>query len=144
MSTVKAGSLYFALVFAAGWVLGLIREFLVVPLAGQITGLLLEAPIMLLVMITATRWIIQRFCVPSKLLPRLIIGLIGLGFLLISEVVGLWWVRRLSVEEYLAHLGSISGAVTLLLYALYAVMPLIVQRDQCEVESARPTKHIVH
>ncbi len=43
MLVLKAGSLYFALTFAAGWALGPIREFWVIPRLGRTAGFFLEA-----------------------------------------------------------------------------------------------------
>jgi hypothetical protein len=130
MNTVKAGGLYFALVFTAGWILGPVRELLVIPLVGQTAGLLLEAPVMILVMISAARWVIQKLRIPSAMMSRLTIGLIGLGFLMIAEVAGTLCVRRLSLAEYVVTFGSVSGAISLLLFLLYVVMPLFVNREQ--------------
>lgn len=56
----KAGAFFFGLAFAAGWVLGPIRELWVVPRFGRTAGLLLEAPVMLAVMFAAARWTIRR------------------------------------------------------------------------------------
>jgi hypothetical protein len=50
MGLVKAGALYFALAFAAGWVFGPIRALLVIPRFGRTAGSLFEAPLMLYVM----------------------------------------------------------------------------------------------
>ncbi|HEX5545277.1 MAG TPA: hypothetical protein VFX10_07240 [Nitrospira sp.] len=104
MNTVKAGISYCAVVLAGGWVLGPVREFWVIPLVGQTTGLLLEIPLMLIVMIAAARWNIETFHISSAMMPRLTMGFIDLGLLLIAEVVGVLWVRRLSLAEYLQPL----------------------------------------
>jgi hypothetical protein len=50
----KAGGLYFALVFGAGFVLGTIRTLLVVPRVGTRRAELMEMPIMLLVTVVRT------------------------------------------------------------------------------------------
>jgi hypothetical protein len=53
MQVVKAGALYFALVFGAGFLLGTIRTLWVVPRVGTRTAELMEMPIMLIVTIVA-------------------------------------------------------------------------------------------
>ena len=63
MTILKAGVLYFALVFGAGFVVGTIRTLWVVPRVGTRTAELMEAPIMLLVTILAARWMVQRLAV---------------------------------------------------------------------------------
>ena len=49
MPILKAGVLYFALVFGAGFVLGTVRTIWVVPRVGTRTAELMETPIMLVV-----------------------------------------------------------------------------------------------
>ena len=53
MRVLKAGVIYFLLVFAVGWVLGPIRELWAVPHFGRIAAMLSEAVIMLIAMIVA-------------------------------------------------------------------------------------------
>ena len=61
MRALKAGVIYFLLVFAVGWVLGPIRELWAVPHFGRVAAMLSEAVIMLVAMIVAARWVIRRF-----------------------------------------------------------------------------------
>ena len=60
---------------------------------------------------------------PPALTPRLVIGLVAL-----AEVVGVLWVRRLSVSAYLASLDAVSGGVPVLLFLIFAAMPMLVER----------------
>jgi hypothetical protein len=55
--TLKAGALYFVLVFAVGFVLGTVRTLWAVPRLGVRTAELMEAPIMFGVSILAARWV---------------------------------------------------------------------------------------
>ena len=55
MQILKAGVIYFAFVFGAGFVLGAIRTLWVVPRVGTRLAELMEAPIMLVVTIIAAR-----------------------------------------------------------------------------------------
>ena len=75
MQILKAGTLYFALVFGAGFVLGPIRILWAVPRFGTRVAELMEAPIMLVVTILAGRWIVRRLAVPPKPSSRLGYGL---------------------------------------------------------------------
>jgi len=43
------------------------------------------------------------------------------------EAVGVRWLRGLSIGEYLAQLGAIEAAVSLLLPLLFAAMPSLVE-----------------
>lgn len=55
MQILKAGVLYFALVFGTGFVLGTIRTLWVIPYVGTRMAELMEAPVMLVVTIVAAR-----------------------------------------------------------------------------------------
>ena len=129
MNTVKAGILYFVLVFAAGWVLGPIREFWLIPLVGQRAGLLTEVPLMVLAMIAAARWTIRKLGVTYAITTRTIMGVVALGLLLIAEAMGVRWARHLSWEAYLARFDLVTGSITGLSFLLYAAMPMLVKRS---------------
>jgi len=67
MPILKAGVLYFGLVFGVGFVLGTIRTLWVVPLVGTRMAELMETPVMLVVTIVTARWMVLRLAVPSTL-----------------------------------------------------------------------------
>src|SRR6266550_1863878 len=85
MQTLKAGVPYFVLVFGAGFLLGPIRVFWVVPHLGERTAELVEMPIMLGVMMVAAQWIVRRLAVPPTRSSRLGMGGVALGLLLAAE-----------------------------------------------------------
>src|SRR5206468_8387105 len=123
MRALKAGVVYFLLVFAVGWILGPIRELWAVPHFGRMAATLSEAVIMLIAMMVAARWVIRRFEVPQTLSDTLSIGLIAIGLLFPAEIAGVLWVRGLSFQEYLASFVTGPGVVSLLMFLLFAVMP---------------------
>jgi hypothetical protein len=82
MPILKAGVLYFGLVFGVGFVLGTIRTLWVVPRVGTRKAELMETPIMLVITIVAARWIILRLSVPSMGFARLEMGTRGLRSML--------------------------------------------------------------
>ena len=128
MQAVKAGALYFALVFGAGFVLGTVRTLWVVPRLGTRTAELLEMPIMLVVAIVAARWIILRLGVPFTLSARLGMGGVALALMLVAEFGLMLWLRGLSIREYLATREPVSGTVYYVMLAVFALMPLLVAR----------------
>lgn len=141
MQTLKAGVLYFAVVFGAGFVLGPIRIMWVVPRLGTRMAELLEAPIMFVVSAVAARWIIRRFALPPALSQRLAMGGIGLGLMLITEFALVFCLCGLSTEEYLATRDPVAGAVYYLLLGLFAIMPLLVPRPQGHAALANRAAH---
>jgi hypothetical protein len=128
MKSVKAGLLYFALVFGAGFVLGPIRILWAVPRFGERMAELMEAPIMFVVVRVASGWLVRRLAVPSNPSSRLGMSCIALGLLLVAEFTLVLWLRGLSIREYLATRDPVSGTVYYGMLAVFAVMPLFVGR----------------
>jgi hypothetical protein len=120
MRTLKAGAIYFSLVFAVGWILGPIRELWAVPHFGRLTVL------MLIAMIVAARLVIRRFQVPQAHGATISMGLIAIGLLFPAEIAGVLWVRGLSLQEYLASFVTAPGVISLLMFLLFAAMPTLV------------------
>ena len=128
MQLLKTGFLYFALVFAAGFVLGTVRVLWLVPRLGERTAELMETPIMLLVIIIAARWVVRRFPALPALPKRLAMGVIGLVLLIAAEITFVLSLRGLSIAEYVAMRDPVSGSVYLAMLVVFAVMPLLVAR----------------
>jgi hypothetical protein len=93
MRILKAGALYFALVFGAGFVLGTIRTLWIVPRLGTRMAELMETPIMLVMAILAARWTVRRLAVPLTPSRRLGMGFVALGLLLVAEFTFVLWLR---------------------------------------------------
>ena len=127
MTILKAGVLYFALVFGAGFVLGTIRTLWVVPRVGTRKAELMETPIMLVVTILAARWMIQRLAVPASASARLGMGCIALLLLLVAEFGFMLRLRRLTIREYFASRDRVAGTVYYVMLAVFAAMPLLVR-----------------
>ena len=128
MQTLKAGVLYFALVFGVGFVLGPIRILWVVPRFGTRMAELMETPIMFVIIILAARWIVRRLAVPSTPSSRLGMGCFALGLLLVAEFTLVLWLQGLSISDYLASRDPVSGTVYSAMLGVFAVMPLLVAR----------------
>jgi hypothetical protein len=129
MRILKAGALYFALVFGAGFVLGTIRTLLVVPFLGIRTAELMEAPIMLVVTILAARWVVRRHSLPPRPAIRLGVGLVALAFLLIAEFTLVLGIEGLTIREYIASRDPAAGTVYVILLGIFAAMPMRVARN---------------
>ena len=110
MQLLKAGAIYFALVFGTGFVLGPIRILWLVPKVGERIAELAETPIMLAVIILAARWVARRFVMPRTPYTLLAVGLVSLGLLLLAEFTLVLWLRgihlRVRLEGALTVLGT--------------------------------------
>jgi hypothetical protein len=126
MQILKAGALYFVLVFGAGFVLGVLRILWVVPRFGTRIAELMEMPIMFVVTILAARWIVRRLAVLPKPSGRLGMGCVGLGLMLVAEFTLVLWLRGLSISEYFATRDPVSGTVYYVMLGVFCIMPLLV------------------
>ncbi|MGB7413922.1 MAG: hypothetical protein WA902_06915 [Thermosynechococcaceae cyanobacterium] len=118
----KAGLLY----FAVGFVLGPIRLLWGVPHFGTRVSELLEMPLMLVAIILAARWVVQRLTIPARRWVRLGMGMTALSLLLSAEMGLVLWLRGISIQEYLTSRDPVSGSVYLLLLGVFAAMPLLI------------------
>jgi hypothetical protein len=125
----KAGVVYFAIVFGTGFVLGPIRILWAVPRFGPRMAELMEMPIMLAVVIVAARWTVRRLAVPALPARRLGMGSVALALLLAAEFTLALRLRGLSIPEYVASLDPVSGPVYAGTLGAFAVMPLLVARS---------------
>lgn len=50
------------------------------------------------------------------------------GILVIAEMAGVLWVRGLSIHVYLANFRTIPGLISLPLFGLFAMVPVLVER----------------
>lgn len=128
MKSLKAGLLYFTLVFGAGFVLGPIRILWAVPRFGARMAELMEMPIMLVVTIASARWIVRRLAVPPTTSSRLGMGFVALALLVVAEFTLVLWLRGLSLSEYFASQDPVSGTAYYLMFGLFAITPLFVAR----------------
>ena len=128
MQILKAGILYFIVVFGAGFLLGPIRILWVVPRLGTRVAELLEAPIMFVITIVAARRIVRRFAMPPTPSSRVGMRGVALSLMLIAEFTLVVWLRGLSIREYLEGRDPVAGTVYYATLGPFAIMPLLVAR----------------
>jgi hypothetical protein len=128
MRILKAGALYFALVFAAGFVLGTIRVLWIVPRLGTRAAELMEEPVMFVVIVFAARWVVRRLSMPCATVVRLGVGFLALGFLLAAEFTVVVTFRGMSIGKYFATRDPVAGTVYFVMLGVFSVMPLFVAR----------------
>jgi hypothetical protein len=128
--TPKAGVLYFALVFAAGFVLGTVRTLWIAPRLGVRTAELMEQPIMLGVTILAARWVVRRLGIPPLWPRRLAMGCIALDLMLLVEFTVVLWIRGLTLRGYIEARDPVSGAAYAIALGAFVAMPIFVGRPR--------------
>jgi len=127
---IQAGLLYCAVVFAVGFLLGAVRVFWVEPLAGELSSVALEAPIMLAVAWTVCGWMTEHFEVSDHLLDRVLMGSVALIFLLTAEIALALFVQRRSLLEFFQSYGRSALLLGLVAQLGFAVFPLLRRRGR--------------
>lgn len=126
-SILQSAAAYFAVVFAAGFLLGTIRVTLLVPRLGVRAAELLEMPLMFVAVLFGARWVVRRFALPAPAGPRLAVGVLALGMLLAAEF-SMVWLQGLTLAQWLASRDPVSGSVYAVMLLLFALMPVLVRR----------------
>jgi hypothetical protein len=128
MRALKAGLLYFALVFAVGFVLGTIRVLWLVPRMGQRAAELLEMPIMLMVVFLAGRWVVRKLALPPDARSRLTMGMVAAALLLLVELTVVLRVQGMTFADYVAKRDPVAATAYYLSLAFFALLPLLLAR----------------
>jgi hypothetical protein len=128
---ILAGVVYFALVFALGFLLGTVRTLFVrdAPDAGRLLGVLIELPIMLIASWFLSRYVIRRLAVASTVAARAVMGGLAFGLLLLAELlVGTLLFDRTPGEHFALYRDA-SYALGLAAQIAFALMPLAQMRQ---------------
>lgn len=125
-----AGLLYFALAFAAGFVLGVVRTLVLEPaLAARWPGdapllaVAIEGPVILVVSWFAARWVVRNMTIRMRS-QALALGWIAWLMLQVAEL-GLGFITDPSLATYRARLASSAGQLGLALQVVFAFLPLL-------------------
>jgi len=126
----RSGSLYFLLVFSAGFVLGIIRTIWAVPTFGTMTAELIETPLMLVAIVLSARWIVRRAPGQRSWVTMLGIGIFALFLLIVAEITVVLAIRGVTLAGDLAGRDPISGTVYAIMLGVFAIMPLLVAKTR--------------
>ncbi len=125
MRIARAALTYFAAVYAAGFMLGTLRELVVRPHLGTLGAIALETPLMLAVSFLVARWLVRRFALVTDGM-RLRTGLAAFAVLLVAECAGSIALRGMTPLAWLAHFAEPAGLLTLAVFLAFAAMPWAV------------------
>ena len=122
-ATIIAGITYALLMFALGFVLGPIREFLLAPWIGPVAATLAEA----VPMVFAMAWLAPRIAHGMELAPRsaarIAMGAVALVLLLLAEMLLTRALRGLGPAGWIARYGTPEGMIGVALLLAFATMP---------------------
>ncbi|MGQ0741706.1 MAG: hypothetical protein ACT4OG_05355 [Alphaproteobacteria bacterium] len=126
-AAIKAGIAYFVLIFAAGFVFGSVRAFVLIPLLGETgraLGMLIELPIVLGLSWFVCGYLISNFGVGAARSERLAMGVTAFVLLLTGELA-LRLVSGRSFSEFIASYTTWEMSVGLAAQILFGAVPLI-------------------
>lgn len=124
-TSLRAGFLYFMLVFALGFVLGVFRVMLVIPRLGETNAVLIELPVMLALSWMACAWLVRRFAVPPRTAERLAMGALAFALLMLGELaVSVFGFGR-TVAAHLATYQTVGAQLGLAAQLVFALFPLV-------------------
>jgi hypothetical protein len=125
-----AGAVYFALVFALGFVLGTMRALLVPDAAGsgRLLAVLIELPVMLSASWLLCRAVVRRFAVAPTAGTRLAMGGVAFALLMGAELLIGTLLAGRSPAAHLALYREPSYSIGLLAQIAFGWMPLLQGR----------------
>ena len=118
----RGAALYALLAFAAGFVLGPIREWVLLPRIGRLGATVAELPLLLGWCWLAAGWVLRRLRVPPGA-ARLRLGLAALALLLAVEFAVGAALRGWDAREWLADFLTPPGLAALAAYLVFALIP---------------------
>lgn len=121
---VAAGLLYFAVVFAAGFALGILRTLVLEPWLGALTAVAVELPFILTLAWLACGRILGRLRIAARPGARLAMGAIAFACLIAAEI-GLTILAGRTLADFFAGIATSAGAVGLAGQVVFGVMPVL-------------------
>lgn len=127
---IGAGFLYFVLIFALGFALGVARTLLLqnAPGVGRLTAVLIELPIMLAASWFVCAAIVRRLGVPKQIPARLAMGATAFACLLAAETAIGLVVGGRTLATQVALYAEPSYALGLAAQIAFALIPLLQMR----------------
>jgi len=123
--TLVAGVAYFALVFAAGFVLGVLRVLVLSPRLGEAVAVAIELPVMLVLAWLVCGWLVRHLRVPAEW--RFRAGMGGLAFALLMAAEALLGTlgQGVSLAAHLEGYVDLPRLIGLGGQVLFALFPLV-------------------
>lgn len=128
-SSFIAGIAYFLIVFATGFLFGIIRTIFVELYIGEIWAVLVEIPIILTLSWFISVVVVRRTGVPAKLLDRLVMGTVAFTCLVSGEIaisVGLRGITIIQHFQLYENMPALFGLVGQIIFGLIPTIQIRV------------------
>lgn len=124
------GLAYFALVFLAGTLMGMVRTQLVAPFFGAVPATLIELPIMLAASWLICGWVLARLAVGADAASRLVMGGLAFALLMAAELALTLFVAGGTIAGHFAAYREPAALLGLAGQLIFAAMPLLRARQR--------------
>ncbi len=124
--TLSAALIYALIVFGIGFVLGTLRNLVLMPLVGILPAVLIELPFMLLACWLVARWVIAHKQVPERVSSRLGMGGVALAVLTLLEALTTFVMFGLPLVTYFASYLSVMALPGLAGQLLFGAIPALL------------------
>ena len=131
VATLQLAVSYFGIVFAAGFVLGVIRTLWLVPELGDRNAELIELPLMFGIYTAVAFYLVRRWKAQLTVKGTIVAGAAALAMLLAFEFSVVLYLRGLTFGEYLDSRDWLAGSAYFLSILVFAAMPAFVYLKDC-------------
>jgi hypothetical protein len=118
-----AACVYFGIVFALAFVLGVLRVTLVAPQVGALAAVALEVPVILGISWAVAGWIARWW--PRPPLQRLAMGAVAFALLMAAEMAMSRFLFGQTLAQFLAAIATAPGALGLAGQIAFALIPVL-------------------
>ncbi len=129
MKVIISAALYFAIVFAVGFVLGPIRVLWLEPPLGPTLAVLCELPFLLIAMAVSARWVPRWIDLDRRSNVLAAMGIMALVLQQIADFAVGFVLRGFTPAQQLAYFGTPAGLIYLVSLLAFAAMPALVNRS---------------
>lgn len=133
-----AAASYFALVFAAGFCLGLVRVPFLEPALGKMASVLVEAPFLVLAMVLSAHVTVQRFGLEGHPWHAFTAGLLAVALQQTGDLAVGVILRGSTLVAHVAEIFSVQSLPLLALLTVFAVLPLFLASQRSSAPSNSP------
>lgn len=121
----RAALIYFALVFAVGFLLGPLRVLWLEPWFGKTIAVLLEAPLLILAMWFAAPAAARWARLGGGWSRHVVVGVLALALQQAADLAVGFGLRGMTLADQLTYFTTPAGAIYAVTLVVFALMPLI-------------------
>lgn len=119
-----AGAAYFATVFAAGFIFGIIRETLIKPWIGEFRAVALETPFILTISWIASSHLMDSYRIGSSVTAAAIMSGFAFTLLMIVEIGSSLTIEQLKLRAYIQRFRQPAECLGLFVQILFGICPI--------------------